>query len=169
MRNWIVDYVIDASAVINLHNADALGLLGRLEGRKFWITPIVVDECEPSCSNELAVEMSSNRIGYISNEKLSAERFLMLLDEHTLGLGETESIVACEALGFGFCCDDKQARTLGKALLGDSFVVGTIRVLRWCVQDNLIACKEAFNLFLAMRACGGFLPKSTKRGNFCAK
>ena len=168
MRNCVVDYIIDASAIINLHNADALELLGCLGARRFWITPIVLGECEPSCSKELAKEISSNRIECISDGDLNAERFLALLDEHSLGLGETESIIACKTLGFGFCCDDKQARNLAKAVLGDSLVVGTIRVLRWCGKDKVIGCKEAFGLFGVMQACGGFLPKNTTRGNFCA-
>ena len=102
----------------------------------------------------------------VDDDDIDAERFLDLLDVHTLGRGETESIVACEGLGFGLCCDDKRARALGEQLLGRGVVVGTIGVLRWCVAEQIVDCGMAFMIYNEMKARGGFLPDVPKR-EFC--
>ena len=160
-------YVVDASAIVNLNNAGVLELLGALEEHTFWVTPMVVDECQPSCAVTLAAELETNGIRALGVDELSTARFLDLLDTYSLGNGETESILACEAKGYGLCCDDKRARRLGRELLGDQYVVGTMRILRWGVLGNNIDCRTAFNLFLTMKGCGGFLPNSTAQGDFC--
>jgi predicted nucleic acid-binding protein len=98
-------------------------------------------------------------IGFIDDAVVPTAIFLKLLADHELGEGETESIATCVALGYGLCCDDKKARFLGETVLGKKRITGSIRVLRWCVEEKLILCGEAFNFFGVMRSAGGFLPK----------
>jgi predicted nucleic acid-binding protein len=96
-----------------------------------------------------------------------APRVLELLAGHGLGEGETEAIAACEALGYMLCSDDKPARDLGVSLLGAPRVLGSIRLLRWCVEEKLVECTAAFSMFAVMKQSGGFLPKM-EQSFFCA-
>ncbi|MDE0693489.1 MAG: hypothetical protein OXI55_14775 [Gammaproteobacteria bacterium] len=150
--------MIDSSAVINLSNVDALFLLRSLPGREFCVTQTVVDECWPTCGEELAIEIATDGLSVVDDAHIDTARFLDLLDTHSLGRGETESIVACEKLGLALCCDDKRARSLAHKLLGHGRVAGTIAVLRWSVADMIAAPEAAYAMYREMRAKGGFLP-----------
>ena len=137
-------------------------MLGKLPGREFWITQTVVDECWLTCGEELGIEIATDRLFVVDDAHIDTARFLDLLDSRSLGRGETESIVACEELGFAFCCDDKRARSLAHAVLGDGRVAGTIAVLRWCVTGAIVSAEAAYALYLEMRVKGGFLPNATQ-------
>jgi len=158
--------VIDASAVINLSNVRALAMLRNLPSREFWITQTVVDECWPTCGDELAIEIATDGLSVVDDAQIDSTRLLDLLDTHSLGRGETESIVACEQLGFTLCCDDKRARSLARTVLGDGRVAGTIAVLRWCVADAILTAEAAHAMYREMRAKGGFLPNFAQ-SDFC--
>ena len=158
--------MIDSSVVINLSNGDALSLLRGLPRRRFWVTQAVVDECWPTCGEDLATEIAMRRLSVVDDTHIDAARFLDLLDAHSLGRGETESIVACERLGFALCCDDKRARLLGNHVLGNGRVAGTIAVLRSCVADAIVSAETAYAIYQKMRAKGGFLPDVAQTG-FC--
>jgi predicted nucleic acid-binding protein len=160
------NYAIDASSIINLNNAGALPLACKLIRCRFWLSPIVVGECEPSCAATIAAFEAAGMVSFVDETLVPSGLFLSLLDQNRLGEGETEAIAVSIALGYHFCCDDLRARTLGETLLGRERVVGTIRLLLWCVEDRLIGCEEAFQLCGAMREAGGFLPQMTQ-GFFC--
>nr|WP_137117914.1 hypothetical protein [Azospirillum argentinense] len=153
------NYVIDACSVINLTNADALELVCQLPRRRFWISPAVLIETGPTCSHAVQSLLADGLMDVIDDSAISAELYADLLISGGLGDGETECIVACIGLGYDLCCDDKKARALGQKHLGQDRVVGTIRLLRWCVEENLIECNAAFRIFRTMKAAGGFLPK----------
>ena len=159
--------MIDSSAVINLSNVNALVLLRNLRDRRFWITQTVADECWPTCGDELTIEIAKGCLSVIDDSHIDAARFLDLLDKHSLGRGETESIVACEDLGFSLCCDDKRARLLGRKVLGDGRVAGTMAVLRWFVADAIVSAEAAYGMYREMRAKGGFLP-NVAQTDFCS-
>ena len=158
--------MIDSSVVINLSNGDALSLLRSLPRRRFWVTQAVVDECWPTCGEDLATEIAMRRLSVVDDAHIDAARFLDLLDAHSLGRGETESIVACERLGFTLCCDDKRARSLGNDVLGNGRVAGMIAVLRWCVADAIVSAETAHAIYQKMQAKGGFLP-DVAQTDFC--
>jgi predicted nucleic acid-binding protein len=154
-----MNIVLDASSIINLHNVAALDAAGHLRRCFFLLTPLVVGECQASSAAKLLELKAAGVIGFVDDTTIPTELFLRLLAEHRLGPGETEAISVCQLLGYALCCDDRSARRVGKEVLGDDRVIGSLRVLRWCVEETLFDCIVAFELFQQMRAAGGFLPQ----------
>ena len=162
-----MNFLLDSSSVINLHNADALGLVARLERCRFWLPPMVVGECQVGSAAALLELQATDAIGFLDDDMVPTEVFLELLERHDLGNGETECIAICQINGHGLCCDDRKARELARALFGPDRAIGTIRVLRWCVEEGLIDCQGAHALFRGMVGAGGFLPP-IDRSFFCS-
>ncbi len=162
----IMNYLIDASSIINLNNALALELVAGLRECELWISPIVFGECQPSCAEMLVSLKQEGKIKFSSEDEVPVDLFLKLLEKFNLGDGETEAIAIADGLGFGLCCDDRQARTLGKTVLGENKIIGSLRLLRWCVEENLTSCETAFHHFDKMKSTGGFLPP-TPNTFFC--
>lgn len=153
-----MDIIIDASSVINLDNARALELTAGLDERTLWFSLLVVGECDPSCAAEILRLEQEQLISFVDPEDISAEVFLDLLEEYDLGEGETECLALCLRHPYVMCCDDQKARSVGTILLGDGRVIGSLRLLRWCVGDGLVAAAGAFSLYELMIEAGGFLP-----------
>jgi len=161
-----MNIVLDASSVINLHNVAALDAACHLARCRFWLTPLVVGECQASCAAKLLELKAVDAVGFVDDTTVPTELFLRLLATYQLGEGETEAISVCEVLGYDLCCDDRAARRLAKAILGEERVIGSIRVLRWCVEEAFLDCTVAFSLFEGIRMAGGFLPR-VARPFFC--
>lgn len=161
-----MNVLLDSSSVINLHNAGALALVSRLKRCRFWLPPMVVSECQVGSAAAILELQAADAIGFLDDDIVPTDRFLELLELHELGDGETECIAICELNGHMLCCDDRKAREAASTLFGQDRVVGTIRVLRWCVEEGLADCGQAHDLFRSMRAAGGFLP-NTDRTFFC--
>jgi predicted nucleic acid-binding protein len=153
-----VDLIIDASSVINLDNAGALELVARLRERTLWLSPLVVGECEPTCAAEILRLVEQGLIRLVNAQNISAEVFLDLLQTHELGEGETECLALCLGHPYVFCCDDSKARHVGVQLLDEPRVIGSLRLLKWCVGEGLATAEIAFSLYKAMNDAGGFLP-----------
>jgi len=162
-----VNVIIDACSIINLSNADALDVTCRLAHCRFWVCPGVIIECRAELAARLFALNAEGVIGFITDEEMPATRVLELLDQHGLGAGETESIAACEARNYALCSDDGPARRLAGQLLGPLRVTGSLRLLRWCVEEQLVRCEAAFGLLGIMLARGGFLP-SVPQEFFCS-
>jgi predicted nucleic acid-binding protein len=162
-----VNVVIDSCSVINLHNVDALDIACRLTRCRFWVCPSVLAECRAESAARLLALNDSGLLSFINDREMPAARVLDLLAQHGLGDGETQAVAACEAFNFALCSDDGPARRLATQLLGADRVLGSLRVLRWCVQEELVKCRAAFQLFVSMRELGGFLP-STRHEFFCS-
>jgi hypothetical protein len=167
MSGWPVNLIIDACSLINLNNADVLAVTCRLARCRFWVCPGVIIECRAEMVARLFALNAEGVIGFIDDGQMPATRILELLDQYGLGPGETESIAACEVFGYGLCSDDGPARKLAGRLLGPPRVTGSLRLLRWCVEEQLVMCEAAFSLYGIMRACGGFLP-SMRQDFFCS-
>ena len=45
-----------------------------------------------------------------------------------------------------------------KSFVGEDRVIGSLRLLRWCVEETVISCDEAHAFALQMIKAGGFLP-----------
>ena len=161
-----MNVILDASSVINLDNVSALDAACRLVRCRFWLTPLVVGECQPSSAAKLLELKTAGALGFVDDTAIPTELFLSLLAEYDLGEGETEALSVCHVLGYDLCCDDKRARRLANEILGDQRVIGSLRVLRWCVEEAFLDCTSAFQLFQGMRAAGGFLPR-VSRPFFC--
>lgn len=127
---------------------------------------MVVSECQVGSAAAILELQAADAVGFLDDDIVPTDLFLDLLAEHDLGDGETECIAICHINGNSVCCDDRKARKLAQSILGNDRVIGTIRLLRWCVEDGLIDCQLAFALFRKMRAAGGFLP-ATQQEFFC--
>lgn len=158
---------MDSCSVINLVNAGALELVCGLAGIEWWLPPSVVDESGPTCAAVTLELHERGMINFLDDHEVDAERFLMLLDRHRLGAGETECVAIASDGDHHVCCDDRRARAMAAQIIGAERVFGTIRVLRWCVEQRRIDCTEARRLLRAMRDSGGFLP-DTPQTYFCA-
>jgi predicted nucleic acid-binding protein len=153
-----MDLIIDASSIINLDNAGALDVVAKLEGRNLCISPLVIGECQPTCAARLAELERQGAIWFVDPERISAELFLELIEEHDLGEGETECLALASGHPFVFCCDDAKARMVATNLIGVDRVIGSLRLLKWCVADKILQAAEAFAIYESMKAAGGFLP-----------
>jgi predicted nucleic acid-binding protein len=162
----VVNYAVDASSVINLNNAGAFELACRLTRCKLWLSPIVVGECDPRSASIVAVLREAGIISFVNTSEVPGGLYLDLLSKHRLGEGETECIAVCAALGYALCSDDRRAREVGGYMLGAERVIGSLRILRWCVEERLVACNIAYDRFLEMVKLGGFLPP-TPEAFFC--
>ena len=159
--------LLDSSSVINLVNADALELACRLPDIEWWLPPAVVDESGPTCA-AVTLDLQQRRlINFLDDHEVNAEQFLALLQAHQLGAGETECVAIAMQTDHHICCDDRRARAMAAEILGQGRVFGTIRILRWCVEQHQIDCAEAKRLLRIMREMGGFLP-DTPQAFFCS-
>lgn len=153
-----MDIIIDASSIINLDNAKALDLVTRLPNRTFWLSPLVVSECEPASAAEIFRLNDLGRIHFVNPDQVPADLFLQLLTDHELGEGETECFALCLEKPYLFCCDDYKARRIGIELIGANRVIGSLRLLRWLVVEKLSSAETVYDIYEAMKAAGGFLP-----------
>lgn len=151
-------FLVDSSSLINLVNADAHKMVFHLPEHEFWIPPLVVGETDPSCAADVLQLQGAGLVNLLDDDQIDGDLFLYLLGKHGLGSGETECIAVALNSDFGMCCDDGKARTIARTLIGDERVVGTIKLLRWCVDDAITTCDGAFQMFEQMKTSGGFLP-----------
>lgn len=150
--------LLDSCSVINVVHAEALGLICSLPEIDWWLPPMVVNECGTGCAGPILEAHQNGQLHFCNDDQVDSEQYVDLLLAHSLGEGETECIAIARSADFAICCDDRRARRVAAALIGDDRVFGTIRVLRWCVEAQLIACGEAKALLTQMRARGGYLP-----------
>ncbi len=152
-------FLLDSSSVINLFNAGVLALLCQLDEHDFFVPPMVIGECHGDCASDLIALRDEGCITFIDDDVVDADHYLELLEEHRLGAGETECMAVAAAEDYNLCCDDRRAREAAAGLIGENKVIGSLRLLRWCVESLVIDCGAAFNAFQTMREKGGFLPK----------
>lgn len=159
--------LVDSSSVINLFNAEVLHLFCALDRCEFYVPPLVVGECDEPCAAELVTLREAGCLKFVDDTDVDGDYYLELLEAHGLGAGETECItIAALADEYSICCDDKKARATADDVIGADRVIGTLRLLRWCVEDALIDCGQAFGTFNVMKDKGGFLPE-TPQSFFC--
>jgi hypothetical protein len=60
------------------------------------------------------------------------------------------------------CCDDEKARRVGMELAGEERVIGSLRLLKWIVAEDICTCDDAFVYYERMKAAGGFLPELSR-------
>lgn len=161
-----MNILIDACSIINLYNADCLYRISELNNHEFWVGPIVLGECSGDCAKHVISLMSHQKLSRLNEDELGAERFLQLVDQFSLGPGETECLAAAEEKGFCICTDDNLARRATIELIGQNRLIGSARLLKWLVQEELMICEDASNCFDKMKKEGGYLP-TLNNGFFC--
>lgn len=159
--------MLDSSSVINLFNAGVLALLCQLDDHDFFVPPMVVGECHGECAVELVTLRDDGCLTFINDDVVEGDQYLALLNAHRLGAGETECMAVAAAEDYNVCCDDRRAREATASLIGEGRVIGSLRLLKWCVESLVIDCGVAFHAFETMRQRGGFLPE-TPQSFFCS-
>lgn len=105
--------------------------------------------------------MDNGQIALIDDSEVSGSRFLEIVS-YSLGEGEAECIANCEHFGFVFATDDRRARQVGKSILGEDRIIGSLGLLRLAVEQHLITASTAVGHVEEMRATGGFVPSVTE-------
>ena len=149
---------MDSSSLINLSNAGILEYVLDIKRCNFFVTPLVIGECNGDCGVTLVQAEENGQLKFLNDDDIDAEHFLNLLYELQLGAGETECIAAALGGHYLISCDDRKAREAASNLIGQDHVLGTIKLLKWCVEEQLYNCAQAFGHFMNMKVCGGFLP-----------
>jgi predicted nucleic acid-binding protein len=149
--------ILDASSVINLINGGVLAAILDLPNHKFAIGPQVMLECAGD-QDFIRMHMG-NTLSEMSDEQIPASLFFALLEEHGLGLGETECLVLAIEHNGSVCTDDRKARKMCAAALGRERVLGTVRLLRESVAADILSADDAIVAYETMRSNGAFLPE----------
>lgn len=149
---------MDACAIINLANAQILERVVQLAAHRLAVSPAVVNECNSGDAALIVDLHAGGLIDFIDIDDVPADRYLELLDHYGLGEGETECIVVAEVVNCLICCDDRKARNAAAEVIGADSVLGSLRLIRWCVDEGIFISGEAWNAYHAMIDAGGFLP-----------
>jgi len=162
------EIVLDACSLINLMNSDRLETVLNLANTKYYISQAVYNEVAKITSQKTEVDK------YITDGKLNVWKqninvglLAHLFDTYGLGDGETESTAICKENNFLLCCDDKKARTAAQKEITDAHLMGSLRLLKHAVIENIIKCTEAQVSYIEMVVKGGFLPKNVENDYFC--
>lgn len=153
-----MNVLTDACSIINLTNVGALEAVLSLEQCRLAVPPIVLSECNVAAAAQIVAAEAEGRLDFIDDDEVPADRYLELLVEHNLGEGETECLTVAELDEYHICCDDRRARNVATVKFGEGRVIGSLRLLRWCVEETVLSCAAAFAFFEQMRGQGGFLP-----------
>lgn len=122
------------------------------------VGPVVLGECSPALVGQLLFFRDGGIIQFYENDGFSAERFLQIQTERSLGAGETECITLAEHADGLICCDDGKGRRVGREILGHDRVTGSIGLLTHLVNSGECKPSDAHTAYLRMIEGGGFLP-----------
>lgn len=149
--------VVDACTLINLANGEVLSEILQLPGIEFQVSAIVRRESR-TISEAIDVAVGSGRLALVDDALISVGDFIRVKSELELDDGETECILAAQALACTIACDDGAARKAIVELLGEARLIGSIGLLRMAITAGLINQERAIESYQLMRQRGGFLP-----------
>lgn len=164
----VTNICLDSCSLINLINCDRLSDVLSIPHNTFYITPSVYDEISKINDQKLIIDnlIKGNTLKLYSNN-LNINLLQELFKKYNLGDGETESLLMCKKESYKLCCDDRRARKMAEAEIGKHKVMGSLRLLKKCVNNGIILCKDAFASYIEMIYHGGFLPKNIDDHFFC--
>ncbi|MGE0567308.1 MAG: hypothetical protein AB7O73_05110, partial [Bacteroidia bacterium] len=116
---------------------------------------------------EVDKQVSAAKLG-IWKQNINVGLLSHLFDTYSLGDGETESTAICIENSFSLCCDDKKARSAAQKEITDARLMGSLRLLKHAVIENIIKCTDAQISYIEMKVKGGFLPKNVENNYFCS-
>ena len=154
-----MNLIVDSCSTINLHNGRMLEKVLDLtsSGFVFHMGTIVRGECG-DLATYLDQEASKGRLTVLPAKMITPTRFADILYRYELGLGETECIVHAEQRTLVVCTDDMAARNATKIHLGETRVLGSLRLIRECVCFGIITSQQAYIGYELMKTRGAFLP-----------
>lgn len=153
-----MNVLMDACAIINLSNAECLESVANLANYRLVLSPAVVGECNSGAATEIINLHAAGFIDFVDEDLVPLERFFQLLEEFSLGSGETECMALAEIGDELICCDDRRARQCASQLLGEHRLMGSLRLLKFGVGEGLFSATNAFQFYENMIFSGGFLP-----------
>lgn len=158
--------ILDASSYINLIQGQIFSQVSSLAGYSYYMGPLVEKECSDD-TNVLDTLFTKGLITRVDDSDIPASHFLQILQQYSLGEGETECLTLCGVdTNYVMACDDKKARDTAKLLYSSTRLTGSIGLVKACVKQGLISSKDAFATYELMKREGGFLPEIPK--NFFA-
>jgi predicted nucleic acid-binding protein len=163
-----INIVFDSCSLINLINGNQLGAVLKLPGFSFYVGPAVYNEVSKKQSQKEIIDKAiEDQSIFLWKKEINLEFVGRLFLTYNLGDGETESIAMCHEDMLYICCDDRQARSAAAKELTESMVMGSLRLLKMTVEQDIIKCTEAKFCYLEMMLKGGFLPKKIEDNYFC--
>lgn len=154
--------IFDASALINLSNGGILDVILRIPNFVPRLGPQVLTECT-TISDQLGRLIAEGRLTLIDDTEVPADQYLLLMERYALGAGETECLAFASSGDDVVCCDDRRARAMTSAEIGDVRVTGSIGLLGLAIHHELITAEDAFSAYELMRRRGAFLPELNAR------
>ena len=154
-----MNLILDACSTINLHNGDMLESVLQLTSLRFafYMGMIVRGECGDLIPY-IDDAARDGRITILPGNAITPAEFAATLNQYELGLGETECIVHAQHQTLNVCTDDKAARNAAKNYLGESRVLGSVRLIRECVCAGIITAHRAYLAYELTKSRGAFLP-----------
>lgn len=149
--------IIDASTLINLVNGEVLPHVFHLPGTRFLISGMVIDESK-TIASVVKGAIDAGFLDLVDGDLISMSDFIKAKAELNLGDGETECILAAQAIPCHFACDDKAARNCAKNRLHSDNVIGSIGLLQMTVKSAVLGPDEAMTAYTKMIEHGGYLP-----------
>jgi len=149
--------IIDASTLINLVNGEVLPCVFHLPGTGFLISGMVLDESK-TIAPVVRGAIDAGFLELVDSDIITMSEFTQAKSALNLGDGETECILAAEAIHCHFACDDKAARKCAKSRLTPDKVTGSIGLMQLTVTAALLRPDEAMVAYTKMIAHGGYLP-----------
>lgn len=164
-----IDIALDTCSLVNLMNGNQLDAVLSISNKSFVISPSVYKETTkiPTQKEVIDEYLASGQLR-ISESELDVSLLSNLYENYNLGDGETESIAICKNNPSTLlCCDDKKARTAAGKEMDSTNIIGSLRLLKIAVGEEIIKCTDAQISYLEMKFKGGFLPKGIDNHYFC--
>lgn len=150
--------IVDASTLLNLANGEVLGKILHLPNISFQVSSVVRRE-----SRTIAVAIddavAGGSLSLVDDSLISASAFTSAKSAMRLDDGETECIIAAEAISCTVACDDKAARRHIKRRMGAYRLTGSIGLMKRAISAGLLPRTAAYDAYKLMVARGGFLPR----------
>lgn len=152
-----MDYILDASCLINLVNGNVLHRVADIPMTSFAVGPVVMRECI-TIRKIIESIVESRRILLLDDSDMRADLFISILERYNLGPGETECIVSAKKFEFAICTDDKKARAVAGLEIGRERVSGSLGLLKAAVGAEVFSAENAYQSYVKMVGRGAFLP-----------
>lgn len=149
--------IFDASSLLNQHNGGLVNLASDALGIEICFGPQVFDECT-SIQTQLIEGLEGKSLRKLSDESVSAVEYIRLMEDYSLGPGETECLALAKENDLPICCDDRLARRMIENEIGRKNLTGTIGILIRLVEVGAIDPTDAEQRFETMRVNGAFFP-----------
>jgi len=144
--------------VINLVNGRVFDNVLTLGSDDFFIGSLSYGECKDPYRTKVDQAIANGSLSLLDDSRVSATRFADLLNQYSLGDGETECLLFTTDLGYSMASDDRKARTIAQSQAGESRVTGSLGLLRKAVRAGKLSQQNAMDAYTKMLESGGFLP-----------